>query len=99
MYEMVKQEIANLKALAVKYGCQIRFRNSPTYAGDFCIYIYDKSFRKSYAVGYDGYYDSQYPTLSFKNCVEQAKNWLIHRDKRFKRVNGAWVINEEYFKK
>ena len=86
----VNDSIADLKLLAIQYGCKIRFQNHRTNAGDFCIFIYDKSFRNSYAVGFDGNYDSK--CCDFEKCVAQAKHWLEHRDKRFVKVNGAWKV-------
>lgn len=80
--------IADLKQLAIQHGCKIRFQNHRTNAGDFCIFIYDKSFRNSYAVGFDGSYDSK--CCDFEACVNSAKQWLEHRDKRFVKVNGVW---------
>jgi hypothetical protein len=56
--------------------------------GDFCIFIYDKSVRKSYMVGFDGSWVSK--TLPFDVCLRLAYNWIEKRDKRYTKVNDKW---------
>ena len=48
----IREEISKLKEAAKKNGLEVRFRDHKTNQGDFCIFIYDKSFRKTYAVGF-----------------------------------------------
>lgn len=88
----IKSEIEKLKKVAKENGLDVRFRDHKTNQGDFCIFIYDKSFRKTYAVGFDGLWGIvEYSRLSFKSCLENAYNWIEKRDKRFKKVNGKWI--------
>jgi len=85
-------KINKLKAVAKENGLEVRFRNHTTNMGDFCIFIYDKSVRKSYMVGFDGLWGIvEYSTLSFKSCLENAYNWIEKRDKRYTKVDGKWV--------
>ena len=68
----IDKKIAELKAYAKKHGMEVRFRNHRTNQGDFCIFIYDRSFRpRSYAVGFDGDYESCGGT-DFGKCLKQA---------------------------
>lgn len=84
-------EINKLKAVAKKNCLEVRFHDHKTKAGDFCIFIYDKSVRKSYMVGFDGLWGIvEFSRLSFKYCLEQAYNWIEKRDKRYTKVNGKW---------
>lgn len=87
----ITTEIKKLKAVAKKNGLEVRFHNHNTNAGDFCIFIYDKSVRKSYMVGFDGYWGSK--TLPFDVCLRSAYNWIKKRDKRYTKVDGMWVYN------
>ena len=87
----ITTEIKKLKAIAKKNGLEVRFHNHNTNAGDFCIFIYDKSVRKSYMVGFDGYWGSK--TLPFDVCLRSAYNWIEKRDKRYTKVDGMWVYN------
>lgn len=87
MSDKVFQAIAQLKTMAIEHGCRVRFQNHRTNAGDFCIFIYDKAFRNSYAVGFDGNWDGK---INFEQCMKDAKHWLLYRDKRFHKVNGVW---------
>ena len=42
--------------------------------GDFTIFIYDKSVKKSYMVGYDGYFrDIQF---TFDHCCRLSEKWM-----------------------
>ena len=80
-------KIDALKNYAKEHGLKVRFQESKTYCGDFCIFIYDKSFRNSYAVGYDGTYDSKH---DLDACIKDAYNWIDKRDKRFIYRDGRW---------
>lgn len=85
----VKEEISKLKEVAKSNGLEVRFHDHKTNMGDFCIFIYDKSVRKSYMVGFDGDWKSD--TTDFGFCLRQAYNWIEKRDKRFEKVNGKWI--------
>lgn len=68
--------ILNLNELARVKNMKIRFRNTPTNAGDFCIFVYENG-NNHYSVGFDGSNNSaEYPELSFDNCIKKAKNWI-----------------------
>lgn len=81
-------KINELKAVAETHGLKVRFHDHNTNMGDFCIFIYDKSVRKSYMVGFDGNWDSK--TLPFDVCLKSAYNWIEKRDKRYTKVDGKW---------
>lgn len=85
----VEIKINELKAVAKANGLKVRFRDHKTNQGDFCIFIYDKTFRKTYAVGFDGDWKSD--TTDFEFCLRQAYNWIENRDKRFEKVDGKWI--------
>ena len=81
-------EINKLKKVAKENGLEVKFRNHTTNMGDFCIFIYDKSVRKSYIVGFDGLWGIvEFSRLSFKSCLEKAYNWIEKRDKRYIKSN------------
>ena len=84
----ITTEINKLKAVAKENGLGIRFRDHKTNQGDFCIFIYDKSVRKSYIVGFDGSWGSK--TSPFDVCLRLAYNWIEKRDKRYTKVDGKW---------
>ena len=84
----ITTEINKLKKFAKENGLEIRFHDHKTNMGDFCIFIYDKSVRKSYMVGFDGSWGSK--TLSFDVCLRSAYKWIEKRDKRYTKVNGKW---------
>lgn len=86
----ITTEINKLKAVAKKNGLEVRFHNHNTNAGDFCIFIYDKSVRKSYMVGFDGNWDSK--TVPFDVCLCSAYKWIEKRDKRYTKVDNRWVF-------
>lgn len=90
----VEIKINELKAKAKANGLEVRFRNHKTNMGDFCIFIYDKSIRKSYMVGYDGYWNSGY--IPFEVCLKDAYNWIEKRDKRYNKVSGKWIYDPNY---
>ena len=75
---MVSRDIAilNLKEFARAKNMRIRFRNTPTNAGDFCIFIYENG-KNHYSVGWDGSNNELlYPDMSFNKCVQKAKEWI-----------------------
>ena len=84
-------KINKLKAVAKENGLEVRFRNHTTNMGDFCIFIYDKSVRKSYMVGFDGNWNSK--KLTFNVCLRSAYSWIEKRDKRYTKVDGKWVYS------
>ena len=84
----ITAEINKLKAVAKENGLEVRFRNHTTNMGDFCIFIYDKSVRKSYMVGFDGNWDSK--VVPFNVCLRSAYKWIEKRDKRYIKSNGKW---------
>ena len=85
-------EINKLKKVAKENGLEVKFRNHTTNMGDFCIFIYDKSVRKSYIVGFDGLWGIvEFSRLSFKSCLEKAYNWIEKRDKRYIKSNEKWM--------
>lgn len=84
----ITTEINKLKRVAKENGLEVRFRNHTTNMGDFCIFIYDKSVRKSYMVGFDGDWDSK--VVPFNVCLRLAYKWIEKRDKRYRKCNGKW---------
>ena len=85
----IELKIKELKSVAKANGLEVKFRNHKTNQGDFCIFIYDKTFRNSYAVGFDGNWKSD--TTNFAFCLKQAYNWIDKRDLRFEKVDGKWI--------
>lgn len=83
----IEKQIRELKDYAKSKGLSVRFRNRKTDQGDFCIFIYDKNFRKSYAVGFDGSWDDP---VYFDQCLSMAYDWIANRDDRFVLVEGKW---------
>ena len=89
----IRIEINKLKKVAKENGLEVRFHGHRTNMGDFCIFIYDKSVRKSYMVGFDGLWGIvEHSRLSFKSCLEKAYNWIDKRDKRYTKVDNRWVF-------
>ncbi len=84
----ITAEISKLKTVAKENGLEVRFHKHTTNMGDFCIFIYDKSVRKSYIVGFDGSWNSK--TSPFDVCLRLAYNWIEKRDKRYTKVDGKW---------
>ena len=91
----MKEKIELLRKEAEKQGLKIRFRKTPTDQGDFCIFIYDPSFRKGYAVGFDG--DNTGEGVSFDQCLSSAYRWLEKRDKRFILRDDRWQYGRYHF--
>lgn len=88
MAKNIDKQIGELRKVAKEHGLEIRFRSTPNDQGCFCIFIYDKNFRKSYAVGYDG--NTGINGLDFESCLKSAYNWIEKRDKRFIFRDGRW---------
>ena len=95
MKTAVLQQISELKQYAKAHGLDVRFRDHKTDQGVFCIFIYDPNFRKSYAVGYDG--DWQSKAVSFEKCLKSAYNWIERRDKRFTYRDNRWQYGRYHF--
>jgi len=75
--EYVRDEVENAIGIASKNGLKLVFRDRKTPQGDFCFFLYDKSKKKSYIVGYDGYWSSSDddPT-SFSNCLSSVLEYI-----------------------
>ncbi len=71
-----KQTINHLKDLCKDKGLTIKFRDKESNAGDFTIFIYDKSVKPGYLVGYDGYWDPKYSNYTFKKCAQLALEYI-----------------------
>lgn len=96
MKATIDEQINKLEQYAKQHGLKIRFRNRKTDQGDFCIFIYDQvNFRKSYAVGFDGDWDSK--CVPFDKCLKSAYNWIDRRDKRFTFRDGRWQYGRYHF--
>ena len=69
-------KLVELEKLAESKGLKVRVRTARPneMVGDFCIFIYDKSKKPSYMVGFDGCFDGMY--YDFNNCVEQSVEWI-----------------------
>ena len=91
----IDNKISELRRKAAEQGLSIRFRNTKTDQGDFCIFIKDPTFRPGYAVGFDG--DWQSKAVSFDQCLCMAYHWLRKRDKRFTFRDGRWQYGHYHF--
>ncbi len=92
----IDEHVSELRKVAKEHGLEIRFRNTKTAQGDFCIYIYDrKNFRNSYAVGYDGSWNSK--AVNFEKCLAAAYKWIERRDKRFIFRDDRWQYGHYHF--
>jgi hypothetical protein len=91
----IDNKISELRRKAAEQGLSIRFRNTPTDQGDFCIFIKDPTYRPGYAVGFDG--DWQSKAVSFDQCLASAYHWLEKRDKRFTFRDGRWQYGHYHF--
>lgn len=69
----IKQYMLNLIKL-IESPLTIKFRDKETNYGDFTIFIYDKSKKSSYLIGYDGYWDKYQPT--FETCAKEAIDFI-----------------------
>ena len=95
MEKSIEQQINELKKVAKENGLEVRFRSTANEQGDFCIYMYDKSYRKSYATGFDGDWNSK--VINFDNCLKSAYAWIKNRDKRFIYRDGRWQYGRYHF--
>lgn len=68
------KSLTELCNLASKNGLKVKVRTFENKCGDFCIFIYDKSVKSSYIVGFDGYYNSE--SLSIDVCISYAFAWV-----------------------
>ena len=91
----IDNKISELRRKAAEQGLSIRFRNTKTDQGDFCIFIKDPTFRPGYAVGFDG--DWQSKAVSFDQCLASAYHWIEKRDKRFTFRDGRWQYGHYHF--
>lgn len=73
----IKEVINELNNYAAEKELKVVLRNYSTSAGDFCMFVYDKSkYASPYLVGYDGDWDSH--DRSFQYCYEQVKKFIDH---------------------
>lgn len=72
-----KEGVKYLKELAKEKGLEVRFINHTNYAGDFHIFIYDKTKKKSYIIGLDGNWHTDEEWLSFSKLCKDAKDWIL----------------------
>ena len=54
-------------------GLKVKVRTYPNVCGDFCIFIYDKSVKQSYMVGFDGDFDSE---TNVDYCIAESVKWI-----------------------
>lgn len=74
-FNNVKKCIEQLKNIAIEKGLTIKFRNKKNDQGDFCIFIYDKSKKSNYLVGFDGYYNKK-SQFNFEVCFNMALDYI-----------------------
>jgi len=69
-------KLVELENLAKANGLSVKVKTSRLADGDgaFCIFIYDKSKKSSYMVGFDGHFDSE--DLDFKTCIGLSVDWI-----------------------
>ena len=65
-----------LKDLAKEKGLEVRFINHKNNAGDFHIFIYDKTKKKDYIIGLDGEWHANEEWLSFPTLCKDAEDWI-----------------------
>jgi len=66
-----------LKDMGSIKGLEIKFRNKTTNSGDFTIFIYDKSIKKNYLVGFDGDWSAKPDDdISFIQCAKMAEKYI-----------------------
>lgn len=68
-----KEKVDIVTIDAEEKGLKLIFRNRNTNTGDFTFFIYDKDVKKSYLVGFDGYWNSD---PSFDKCLEMTKKFI-----------------------
>ena len=95
MANYIDDIINELRKKAAEQGLRIRFRDTPTEHGDFCIFVYDPTFRPGYAVGFDGDWHGE--GVSFDQCLASACYWIEKRDKRFTFRDGRWQYGHYHF--
>ena len=71
-----KEGVQYLKDLAKEKGLEVRFINHTNNAGDFHIFLYDKSKKKDYIIGLDGYWHTNEEWLSFPKLCKDAEDWI-----------------------
>ena len=69
-------KLVELENLAKANGLSVKVKTSRLAGGDgaFCIFIYDKSKKASYMVGFDGCFDSE--ENNFKSCIAESVEWI-----------------------
>lgn len=72
--ESWEEKVEAAKEEAKAKGLVLKFRNKPTNAGDFTFFIYDKSVKNGYLVGYDGGWNSS--TYNFDKCLELTLDYI-----------------------
>ena len=76
-FDNITNVINYLKETAKNKGLEVKFRDSKTNAGDFTIFIYDKSINKNYLIGFDGYWNVKPDDdISFNNCAKMAEKYI-----------------------
>ena len=73
--DIVSDKINTLRRYLKRNGMELRFRNTKTMAGDFCIFLYDKSMQSRYLVGYDGSWDKD--NKGFLECINQVYGYIF----------------------
>lgn len=67
--------LEKLEELAAKKGLEVWVRAIGKKPNDFTIFIYDKSVKDTYMVGFDGHFRSEF-ICTFPYCLRQAKKWV-----------------------
>lgn len=66
--------------LAGEKGLKVKVLTYPRTVSDFCIFIYDKSVKSSYMVGFDGEFDGS--TIATPDyCIKQSVKWIERYNK------------------
>ena len=65
-----------LKDLAKEKGLEVRFINHTNNTGDFHIFLYDKTKKKDYIIGFDGYWHTNEEWLSFPKLCKDVEEWI-----------------------
>ena len=61
--------------LGAKNNLKVKVRTYTNVCGDFCIFIYDKSVKESYIVGFDGEFDES-SKLTIDYCIDESVKWI-----------------------
>lgn len=64
-------KLENISKLADNRNLNIKVRAKDN---SFTIFVYDKSIKSSYMVGFDGNFNSN--ELNFEYCLEQTRQWI-----------------------